>query len=173
MRTFWLLALLNVLWLSGCYHRQDAQPIIKPPMLLDKGTDFHRAKTLPLIPYKQSGHTYYPAYPARKVMVTQASWYGTSFHGRKTASGETFDVYKYSAAHKTLPIPSFAKVVNLENGRTLIVRVNDRGPFIEGRGLDLSWAAARKLGLIDKGVAPVKIYWLGTEPPGILQRLFG
>ncbi len=87
----------------------------------------------------------------------QASWYGTKFHGRRTSSGEPYDMYAMTAAHKTLPIPSYVEVTNRDNGRKAIVRVNDRGPFVEGRIIDLSYAAARKLGVYDTGTAQVEI----------------
>ncbi|WP_295802783.1 septal ring lytic transglycosylase RlpA family protein [uncultured Microbulbifer sp.] len=93
----------------------------------------------------------------------QASWYGTKFHGRKTANGEVYNMYAMSAAHKTLPLPSYAKVTNLDNGRSVIVRVNDRGPFVPGRIIDLSYTAAQKLGYIDRGVARVVVEALDPE----------
>lgn len=86
-----------------------------------------------------------------------ASWYGTKFHGRLTSNGEVYDLYKMTAAHKTLPIPVYVQVTNLENGRSAIVRVNDRGPFHGDRLIDLSYAAAVKLGYADKGTARVEI----------------
>ncbi|MBT4963898.1 MAG: septal ring lytic transglycosylase RlpA family protein [Francisellaceae bacterium] len=87
-----------------------------------------------------------------------ASWYGKKFHGFKTSNGETYDMYAMSAAHKTLPLPSYVEVKNIENGRTTIVRVNDRGPFHgDHRIIDLSYAAAHKLGVISKGTAKVEI----------------
>ncbi len=86
-----------------------------------------------------------------------ASWYGTKFHGRKTSSGEVYNMYSMTAAHKTLPIPVFVHVKNLENGREAVVKVNDRGPFIDGRIIDLSYAAAKKLGVQGPGVAQVEI----------------
>ncbi len=86
-----------------------------------------------------------------------ASWYGTKFHGRRTASGEPYDMYAMTAAHRTLPIPTFIRVTNLRNGRSVVVRVNDRGPFARNRVLDLSWAAAAKLGMLPEGTAPVEI----------------
>lgn len=86
-----------------------------------------------------------------------ASWYGTKFHGHLTSNGETYNMYRMSAAHKSLPIPCYVKVTNLDNGRTAIVRVNDRGPFHGGRIIDLSYAAATKLGYADKGVARVNV----------------
>lgn len=86
-----------------------------------------------------------------------ASWYGSKFHGRLTSNGETYDMYSLTAAHRSLPIPAYVRVENLENGREIIVRVNDRGPFHPDRIIDLSWAAAAKLGFADTGVAPVKV----------------
>jgi rare lipoprotein A len=86
-----------------------------------------------------------------------ASWYGTKFHGHATSNGETFDLYQATAAHKTLPIPCYARVTNLENGRSIVVRVNDRGPFHDQRLIDLSYAAAVKLGYMEKGTALVEV----------------
>jgi rare lipoprotein A len=86
-----------------------------------------------------------------------ASWYGRKFHGRKTSNGETYDMYKMTAAHKTLPLPSYVTVKNLNNGKEIVVRVNDRGPFVSGRVIDLSYAAALKLGIGDNGTARVEI----------------
>lgn len=86
-----------------------------------------------------------------------ASWYGTKFHGRSTSSGETYNMYEMTAAHKTLPIPVYVHVKNLDNGRSTVVRVNDRGPFIDGRIIDLSYAAAKKLGVDGPGTANVEI----------------
>lgn len=86
-----------------------------------------------------------------------ASWYGTKFHGRRTSNGEIYNMHAMTAAHKTLPIPVHVHVRNLENGRTAVVRVNDRGPFIEGRIIDLSFAAAKKLGITLPGTADVEI----------------
>ncbi len=92
-----------------------------------------------------------------------ASWYGTKFHGRKTSNGETYSIYRMTAAHKTLPIPSYVRVTNLENNRQVIVRVNDRGPFHGDRVIDLSYAAAVKLGYADKGTARVEIEAIDTR----------
>jgi len=86
-----------------------------------------------------------------------ASYYGRDFHNRSTASGEMYDMFAFTCAHRTLPFGTRIKVTNLENGRWVIVRVNDRGPFVEGRILDLSYAAARKIGLVASGTAKVKI----------------
>lgn len=90
-----------------------------------------------------------------------ASWYGEKFHGRRTSSGEPYDMYALTAAHKTLPLPTHVRVTNLENGRSLIVRVNDRGPFKDDRLIDLSYAAAYRLGYLDSGTARVRVEVVG------------
>ena len=92
-----------------------------------------------------------------------ASWYGTKFHGRKTSSGEIYDMHAMTAAHKTLPIPVYVRVDNLENGRSLVVKVNDRGPFVDGRIIDLSYAAAKKLGVDGPGTAKVEITVVSSQ----------
>lgn len=92
-----------------------------------------------------------------------ASWYGTKFHSRRTSSGEDYDMYALTAAHKTLPLPTYVRVKNLSNGRVAIVKVNDRGPFHSDRIIDLSYAAAAKLGVFPKGTAPVEIEALTTK----------
>jgi rare lipoprotein A len=101
-----------------------------------------------------------------------ASWYGGKFHGRTTASGETFDTHSLTAAHKTLPFNTIVKVTNLENGETVRVRINDRGPFVKGRIIDLSMAAAKAIGILGRGVAPVKIEIVPAQPgeiPAVTQ----
>lgn len=92
-----------------------------------------------------------------------ASWYGTKFHGQRTSSGETYDMYAMTAAHKSLRIPSYVEVTNLNNNRKAIVKVNDRGPFHDGRVIDLSYAAATKLGVAETGTAPVTIRVVGEK----------
>ncbi len=94
-----------------------------------------------------------------------ASWYGTRFHGRRTSSGEPYDMYAMTAAHKRLPLPSYVEVENLHNGKRVVVRVNDRGPFVDGRIIDLSYAAAHRLEMTDRGVAPVRIRVVGPDDP--------
>ncbi len=98
-----------------------------------------------------------------------ASWYGTKFHGRKTANGESYDMFAMTAAHKTLPIPSYVRVTNLNNQRSVIVRINDRGPFHGGRIIDLSYAAAVKLGIQQTGTGFVEIQALEPKPQSRLQ----
>lgn len=90
-----------------------------------------------------------------------ASWYGEKFHGRRTSSGETYDMYAMTAAHKTVPIPAYARVTNLENGKTVVVRINDRGPFIDNRIIDLSYAAAHRIDMIRAGTAMVEVEIIG------------
>lgn len=113
--------------------------------------------------YQVEGEWYYPkvdlAYEERGI----ASWYGPNFHGKKTANGEVFDMNLVSAAHKTLPMPSVVRVTNLENGRSLIIRINDRGPFVRGRIIDLSRHAAELLGFSNKGTAMVHVRLLSEE----------
>lgn len=115
-------------------------------------------------PYVVLGKKYYPIQSAHKYRQTgTASWYGTKFHGLQTANGETYDLYGMTAAHKTLPLPSYVKVTNLENGRSVTLRVNDRGPFYSDRIIDLSFAAAKKLGFAEKGVARVSVEGIDPE----------
>jgi rare lipoprotein A len=109
-------------------------------------------------PYSVLGKRYYVMDSAEGYVERGiASWYGTKFHGRVTSSFEPYDMYQFTAAHKTLPLPSYAEVTNLDNGRKVIVRVNDRGPFHEGRIIDLSYAAAIKLGIHVRGTGRVEV----------------
>ena len=86
-----------------------------------------------------------------------ACWYGKDFHGKKTANGELFDMYKLTAAHLTLPFGTFVEVTNLSNGKKVIVRINDRGPYTKGRIIDLSYAAAKEIGIVEKGITRVQL----------------
>ena len=115
-------------------------------------------------PYVVNGERYYPLSQADGfVQYGNASWYGKKFHGRPTASGERFNMYKKSAAHKTLPMGTHVLVLNLSNKKSSVVRVNDRGPFVKGRIIDLSYGAAKEIGLVGPGVVRVKIVALGKE----------
>jgi rare lipoprotein A len=120
-------------------------------------------------PYIIAGKRYYPVPSAEGYQETGiASWYGKKFHGRKTSNGETYDMYAETAAHKTLPMGTVLLVKNLENGQKTVVRINDRGPFVKGRIIDLSYTAAKKIGLVQNGTAKIKITALGeatTTPP--------
>jgi rare lipoprotein A len=93
-----------------------------------------------------------------------ASWYGQKFHGHRTSSGESFDMYRFTAAHRSLPLPTYARVTNLDNGKSLVVRVNDRGPFHEDRIIDLSWAAAVRLGIEKAGTGRVRVEAISATP---------
>jgi rare lipoprotein A len=146
---------------SGGYYLDDG-PESNPPTNLDSVPDAI-PKVEPINPrstkpYVALGGTYQPMQGFKEFKQSGvASWYGKRFHGKKTASGELYDMYAMSAAHTTLPIPSYVKVTNPKNQRSVIVRVNDRGPFKHSRIIDLSYAAAYKLDIIKSGSAPVTI----------------
>lgn len=112
-------------------------------------------------PYRQSGVWYVPAIEPNYDETGVASWYGDDFHGKETSNGEAFDMNAISAAHPTLPLPCIVEVTNMENGRTLKVRVNDRGPFLKGRLIDLSRRGAQELGYYGKGSAKVRVRYVG------------
>ena len=114
-------------------------------------------------PYKVFGKWYQPL-PDSKGFRQRgiASWYGKDFHGKKTSNGETYDMYAMTAAHKTLPLGTYVRVHNLENNRTLEVRINDRGPFVRGRIIDLSYTGAKEIGIVGPGTARVEVVALGT-----------
>jgi rare lipoprotein A len=120
-------------------------------------------------PYTVLGRTYRVLPTAKGYRERgSASWYGYKFHGRLTSSREVYDMYAMTAAHKTLPLPTYVRVTHLENGRSIIVRVNDRGPFVEGRIIDLSYAAAAKLGVHVTGTAPVEVVAIDPANPDAL-----
>lgn len=124
-------------------------------------------------PYRIAGTWYIPAEDFAYDETGIASWYGPNFHGRPTANGETFDSGKLTAAHRTLPLPSLVRVTNLDNGRQIVVRVNDRGPFARGRIIDLSRRSARLLGFERKGTARVRVQILAAESRALKARLTG
>lgn len=133
---------------DGLEHTPDAEPKIEP----------HNPRNSR--PYVVFGKTYTPIAVTDNRPYKQrgrGSWYGKKFHGQKTASGELYDMYQMTAAHPTLPLPSYARVTNLKNGRQVIVRVNDRGPFLSNRIIDLSYTAALKLGYIGQGSAELEV----------------
>ncbi len=114
-------------------------------------------------PYQIGGVWYHPAEDPAYDKTGHASWYGPNFHGKKTANGEIFDMNKLSAAHTTLPMPSYVRVTNLENGRSLKLRINDRGPFAKNRILDVSRRAAQLLGFEKKGVTRVRVQAVNAD----------
>ena len=124
-------------------------------------------------PYEIDGRWYYPKAQPDYDQIGLASWYGAAEHNHHTADGEVFDQYGLSAAHKTLPLPSIVEVTNLANGRQIRVRLNDRGPFVDGRLIDLSRGAAQKLGFDRQGVARVRVRYISPAPPlsaeGVMQ----
>ena len=165
-------AFLSALFLLGCssapapqrsggYYKDDGPGANPPPNLASIPDAVPRTEPLHKYanrPYEVFGKKYTPM--ASVQPFTQrgvASWYGKRFHGQKTSSGETYDMYKMTAAHPTLPIPSYARVTNVANRRSVVVRINDRGPFHAGRIIDLSYAAANKLGYIGVGSAQVEV----------------
>jgi len=122
-------------------------------------------------PYQVLGRSYHVLNDATGFVETGiASYYGEKFHGRRTSNQEVYDMYAFTAAHKSLPLPSFARVTNLDNGRSVVVRVNDRGPFHAGRVIDLSYAAAVKIGIHESGLGRVEVRALtpGSAPPALL-----
>ena len=157
-----------LLLLAGCstankggYYKDDG-PHERPPANLERVADaVPRSEPLHKFanrPYEALGKRYVPmtsVQPFRQSGL--ASWYGKRYHGQKTSSGETYDMYAMTAAHATLPIPSYVRVTNLANGRSVVVRVNDRGPFKSDRVIDLSYVAAYKLGFIQAGQARVEV----------------
>jgi len=115
-------------------------------------------------PYKIQNKWYYPDQGGDFSKIGLASWYGASFHGKLTADGEIFDMHRLTAAHPTMPLPSYARVTNLRNGFSLVVRVNDRGPFAKNRIIDLSYQAAELLGYRNNGLTDVKVEYIGRVP---------
>ncbi|ATO57406.1 septal ring lytic transglycosylase RlpA family protein [Bartonella sp. 1-1C] len=115
-------------------------------------------------PYQIKGKWYYPEADPTYQRVGQASWYGSYFHGRLTANGEVYNMNLLTAAHPTMPLPSYARVTNLKNGSSIIVRVNDRGPYIKNRIIDLSKQAAAMLGYLNQGTADVKVEYISEAP---------
>ena len=162
----WLagLAGLLALALAGCANRppeRDGPGSSVPPGLVNVPDAVPRVEPLrrggPNKPYEVFGRRYVPMTDDLPLAETGlASWYGRKFHGQPTSSGETYDMYAMTAAHKTMPIPSYAVIRNPANGREVVVRINDRGPFADGRVIDLSYTAALRLDLL-RGVAPVEV----------------
>jgi rare lipoprotein A len=134
--------------------------VIDPGEPVPKGGGTYRVGE----PYVVGGRMYVPQYDPHYKAVGLASWYGDDFYGRYTANGEIFDMNSISAAHPTMPLPSYARVTNLQNGHSLIVRVNDRGPYARNRIIDLSMRAAHLLGLYRSGTALVRVEYVGPAP---------
>ncbi|EKF75790.1 lipoprotein, rare lipoprotein A family lipoprotein [Alcanivorax hongdengensis A-11-3] len=142
--------------------RRDVASLPEPTPKQEAPSRYGNPKT-----YSVWGKTYH-VLPSAKGYVAEgtASWYGQKFHGYRTSSGEPFDMYRFTAAHRTLPLPTYARVTNLDNGKSLVVRINDRGPFHDDRLIDLSWAAAVRLGIEQHGTGHVRVEALsGTDSP--------
>ena len=154
---------LECLGLPGEFLRKKpgiASPMFKRAGLIPRGGGRYSIGK----PYKISGRTFTPKKDPSYDRNGIASWYGADFHRRMTANGEWFDMEYFSAAHATMPLPSYARVTNLENGREMIVRVNDRGPFVGGRIIDLSKKCAEALEFKTKGIAKVRVQYVGPAP---------
>lgn len=151
------LLIVALLILHGCASQRTAvRDSGHPPDAVPKVEPLSRYGNMES--YEVFGQRYYPKTTSRNYAERGiASWYGRKFHGRKTSSLEPYNMYAMTAAHKTLPLPSYVQVINLENGRSVVVRVNDRGPFHDNRIIDLSYAAAKKLGFDQAGTADVKV----------------
>ena len=159
-----LLPAVLLFLLAGCsVHNEpsDGYSRVVRPSKPRSSEAIHRAT---LRPYTVHGKTYYPT--VVRVGWKQrgtASWYGPNFQGGTTSNGEIYDMYAMTAAHKTLPMNTMVRVTNLRNGRSVVVRINDRGPFVKGRIIDLSYAAGRKIGIDRTGTAPVRLTVLGFD----------
>ena len=145
----------------GGYYKDDGPPEQVPqtlgtePDVVVSDEPFHKWANRP---YTVFGQTYVPVVNRQRSKERGlASWYGKKFHGQKTASGEIYDMFALTGAHKTLPIPSYVRVTNVKNGRSVVVRINDRGPFHPGRVIDLSYAAAARIGIVEAGSALVDV----------------
>lgn len=158
MKRFFISA-IAVMALSGCSQVQLASHFLKKANQGAAQTGSYKVGN----PYEIAGVWYTPVEDFELVQTGIASWYGPNFHGKPTANGERFDMNEITAAHKTLQIPSIVKVTNLENGRALVVRVNDRGPYSKGRIIDLSRKSADILGFKEQGTAKVKIEVMREE----------
>ncbi|HVZ70403.1 MAG TPA: septal ring lytic transglycosylase RlpA family protein [Rhizomicrobium sp.] len=150
-------AVLLAVFVAACATRPSAPPPENHQVSVPSTAGVYKIGN----PYQQDGIWYYPHEQPDYDETGVASWYGAEFHGQRTANGETFDSNALTAAHRTLPMPVNVRVTNLENGRSLIVRVNDRGPFARGRIIDVSARAAELLGFKNQGTARVRVTYMG------------
>ena len=156
MRRRTALVALFLLFASGCANRRPARRPPPPPP----------STTTPTPAPAPPPRTTTPAVPGKVIEEGLASWYGVPYHGRRAANGEVYDMYKFTAAHRTLPFNSIVRVVNTTNGRSTEVRITDRGPFVEGRIIDLSLAAAREIDMVATGVARVRLQMVSAPHLG-------
>lgn len=175
MKTIWVVLLLMVI--AGCASSgRYSQHADSKPKSISREIDFKDVEPVfepysvaSMRPYTVLGKYYQPLKTGKGYSrIGEASWYGQKFHGHLTANGETYNMFAMTAAHTTLPLPSIVRVTNLENGKQAVVRVNDRGPFHPNRIIDLSYAAAMKLGVLKTGVAKVKVDVMHVDNNGVL-----
>ena len=146
---------------SGPFSSKEYSPrVVEEGEPVPKGGGAYRVGK----PYSVNGRTYVPAENPSYRIEGIASWYGRDFHGRLTANGEVYDMHSISAAHTTLPMPSYVRVTNLDNGRSIIVRVNNRGPYHRNRVIDLSIGTANALDFYSRGIARVRVEYVGRAP---------
>ena len=146
---------------SGPFSSKEYSPrVVEEGEPVPKGGGVYRVGK----PYSVYGRTYVPAENPSYRIEGVASWYGRDFHGRLTANGEIYDMHSISAAHTTLPLPCYVRVTNLDNGRSIIVRVNDRGPYHRNRAIDLSIGTAKALDFYSRGLARVRVEYVGAAP---------
>ena len=163
MKRLTIIALSLLLFTFACarerHYVKESRPFSRKLIILPEKNKDHTVRS-----YVINGKRYYPLPDSEGfVQSGKASWYGKKFHGRPTASGELFDMYKKSAAHKTLPLGTYVEVVNISNKKQIVLRINDRGPFVKGRVIDLSYAAAKEIDLVGPGVIDVRIEALGKQ----------
>ena len=163
MKYFFIGILLLTGLVSACGPRDRYVRVVQPSSQNTVQLPQKSKNGLPQF-YSVNGVRYYPLPDSVGYSeIGNASWYGKKFHGRRTANGEFFDMHEKSGAHKTLPMGTYVRVINLDNHKYTVIRINDRGPFVKGRIIDLSYAAAKEIGLIGPGVARVKVTALGKE----------
>ena len=170
MKKFYLLIGLLLL-VTGCAVKNPSSPPPLKEIIKENPLVYKKYTKATQRPYKINGKWYFPT----MVKVGQkqrgiASWYGKDFHGKLTSNGEIYNMYAYTAAHKTFPMNTILRVRNLRNNKTVIVRVNDRGPFVKSRIIDLTYAAAKKIGMDKVGTAPVELTVLGFGKIGHLNK---
>ena len=168
-----LLILLALVFLNGCASKGTPElsglsPQAQAVVIRNYGGVYKIGN-----PYKIMGKWYYPKEDYKYSEVGMASWYGEDFHAKKTANGEVYDMNTLTAAHRTLPLPSIVKVTNLENGRSLVLRVNDRGPYAKERIIDISKRGAQLLGYKTKGITKVRVEILADESKALKAALLG
>ncbi len=171
IRTFYIYPIFALLlFAGGCAESRlaiFAAKELRKDVARDKNYDRDRQATAPRYkvgrPYQVAGLWYYPHEDPTYDETGLASWYGDDFHGRHTANGEVFDMHALTAAHKTLPMPTKVRVTNMQNNQSVVLRVNDRGPFVQDRIIDVSKAAAERLGFLEKGTARVRVQVIASD----------